>query len=208
MDPLKIGIIGNGSVGTKLAGLALSAGHEVALGARNKDAQQTGFAEAAAFGELVILAIPFSATAPVLSELAELLVGKVVIDVTNPLNADWSPLPLGENNSAGEEHQRRLPGSRLVKAFNTIFADAMVRRPDAPVGAETVALLCGDHAAANRQVAALATQMGFKPLDAGPLRMARYLEGLAHLNIQLAVGMGGGTRAAFGYHTITEVGAP
>lgn len=201
MNQYKIGIIGNGSVGTRLAALMREAGHDVVVGQRTASEAEPGYEDAARHGQIVVLAIPFVATADVLAPLRSTLGGKIVIDATNPLAADWSPMRLGEDNSGGEETQRRLPDAHVVKAFNTIFADAMYTRPDTSRAAQTAGFLCGDNAEARATVADMIASIGFAPIDTGPLRCARYLEAMAHLNIQIAVGMKGGTGAVFGYHT-------
>jgi predicted dinucleotide-binding enzyme len=90
-----------------------------------------------------------------------------------------------------------LPEAYVVKAFNTIFADVMSE----PVknGQRVTAFIAGDNDAAKQKVYALASDIGYAPIDTGPLYTARYLESMAHLNIQIAVGQGGGTHAAFIY---------
>lgn len=198
---MKIGIIGNGNVATRIATLLRTDTHEVVVGVRRPQGGQASFSEAATHGDVVILTVPYLAANAVLTAVRNILTGKIVIDVTNPLNEDWSPLSLGADSSGGEEIQRLVPEARVVKAFNTIFADAMMRRTSDAKGTQTAAFLCGDDAEARQVVAALARDAGFAPVDAGPLKCARYLEAMAHLNIQLAVAMGGGTRAVFGYHT-------
>jgi 8-hydroxy-5-deazaflavin:NADPH oxidoreductase len=200
---MKIGILGAGNVARQLAALFTAAGDEVLLSERepraaNGSEYSTGtFAEATAFGEIVIVAIPFSAAGEVLSAARENLRGKIVIDATNPLGADWSPIFLGED-SAGEQTARLLPEAKVVKAFNTIFADVMRRAADFK-GQKITAFYCGDDPAANRAVGRLLEKIGFEPLETGGLKNARYLEAMAHLNIQIAVGMNGGTDAAFKY---------
>lgn len=201
---MKIGILGSGSVGQRLASLFRAAGHDVLLGAREASdaagpAPRGSFAQVAAHGDVVIVAIPYLACEQVLPPLGAALAGKVVVDATNPLNADWSPLLLGEESSAGEQLARLLPDARIVKAFNTVFADSMVPDRLDRGGKQATAFVCGDHPDANRTIADLARQVGFAPVDAGPLRCARYLEAMAHLNIQIAVGMKGGTNAVFLY---------
>jgi hypothetical protein len=202
---MKIGILGSGSVGQKLASLFRTAGHDVLLGAREagdasgQSVRRGSFAQVAEHGDVVIVAIPYQACAQVLPALRDALAGKIVVDATNPLNADWSPLLLGEENSAGEQLARLLPASRVVKAFNTVFADSMVPERLDRGGKRAASFLCSDHAEASRTIADLARQVGFAPVDAGPLRCARYLEAMAHLNIQIAVGMKGGTNAVFLY---------
>jgi 8-hydroxy-5-deazaflavin:NADPH oxidoreductase len=204
---MKVGIIGYGQVGKNLADLIADAGHEVIVGIRKTPISMTETAhmvtsmrEAARDGDTVIIAIPFTACADVLPAIAQELEGKVVIDATNPLKADWSPLLLGEENSAGEEIARALPKSRIVKAFNTVFADVMRTDKLTRGTAQASAFICGDKLEAVEQVAHLAREIGFEPLATGPLKNARYLEGMAHLNISIAVGQNGGTNAAFLYH--------
>jgi 8-hydroxy-5-deazaflavin:NADPH oxidoreductase len=199
---MKIAILGFGKVGKQFANLFSQAGHEVIIGLRSTPNQElpypsTTFKAAAEVADVVAIAIPFTACADVLPELAEVTKGKIVIDSTNPLNADWSPKLLGQENSASEEISRLLPEAYTIKAFNTIFADVM----NEPVrdGQAITAFIAGDNHEAKQKVIALARDIGYVPVDTGPLYTARYLESMAHLNIQIAVGQGGGTHAAFLY---------
>jgi hypothetical protein len=201
---MKISFIGAGNVARALATLVHGAGHEVLLGSR--DQAQTGalrtgtLEEAASWGEVVIVAVPFAATRELLPALREPLRGKIVVDATNPVNNDWSPMLLGEENSGGEEVARLLPGSRVVKAFNTIFADSMREDRLVREGQRVTCFVASDDSAAAQMVVRLAEAVGLAATPVGPLKMARLLEAVAHLNIQLAVGMKGGTDAAFIYH--------
>ncbi len=100
--------------------------HEIIIGLRSSLNQElpypsATFKEAANAADIVAIAIPFTACVDVLPELAEATNGKIVIDSTNPLNADWSPKSLGQENSASKEINRLLAGAHVVKAFNTIF---------------------------------------------------------------------------------------
>jgi 8-hydroxy-5-deazaflavin:NADPH oxidoreductase len=199
---MKIAILGFGNVGKQFAHLFSKAGHEIVLGFRSVSNQElpypfTTFKEAAEVADIVAIAIPFNACADVLPELAEVTKGKIIIDSTNPLNADWSPKLLGQENSASEEISRLLPEACVIKAFNTIFADVMSE----PVkdGQAITAFIAGDNDEAKQKVIALANDIGYAPIDTGRLYTARYLESMAHLNIQIAVGQGGGTNAAFIY---------
>lgn len=199
---MKIAILGFGNVGKQFASLFSKAGHEIVIGLRSVPNQKlpysfTTFKEAVEVADVVVIAIPFTACADVLPELAEATKGKIVIDSTNPLNADWSPKLLGQENSASEEICRLLSEAYVVKAFNTIFADVM----NEPVrnGQLITAFIAGDNDEAKQKVIALARDIGYAPIDTGPLYTARYLESMAHLNIQIAVGQGGGTNAAFAY---------
>jgi 8-hydroxy-5-deazaflavin:NADPH oxidoreductase len=199
---MKIAILGFGNVGQKFVGLFSKAGHEVIIGLRSGSNQNlpypsASFKKAAELGDVVAIALPFTACLDVLPALANVTGGKVIIDSTNPVNADWSPKLLGQENSASEEISRLLPDAHVVKAFNTIFADAM----DTPVidGQTITAFVAGDNDEAKQTVMTLAKDIGYAPVDTGPLYTARYLESMAHLNIQIAVGQGGGTHAAFVY---------
>jgi 8-hydroxy-5-deazaflavin:NADPH oxidoreductase len=199
---MKIAILGFGNVGKQFANLFNQAGHEVIIGVRSTPNQElpypsATFKAAAEVADVIAIAIPFTACTDVLPELAEVTKGKIVIDSTNPLNADWSPKLLGQENSASEEISRFLPEAYTIKAFNTIFADVM----NEPVrdGQAITAFIAGDNNEAKQKVIALANDMGYVPVDTGPLYTARYLESMAHLNIQIAIGQGGGTNAAFVY---------
>ncbi|MEL6473907.1 MAG: NAD(P)-binding domain-containing protein, partial [Pseudomonadota bacterium] len=122
---MKIGIVGAGSVAHALAGLARDAGHEPLLSEREPKADTLSFEDAAKSGDIVIIAVPYAATATLLPPLAGVLAGKTVVDATNPLNDDWSPKVLGAQTSAAEEIAKYLPGAHIVKAFNTVFAGIM-----------------------------------------------------------------------------------
>jgi predicted dinucleotide-binding enzyme len=200
-----IGILGYGAVGQKLAQLFADAGHTITIGLRKATSAEVNnipyavasIAETAANVDALVLAIPHTAAIEALKELAPLLKGKIVIDSTNPLQEDWSPLLLGQENSAGEEIQRLLPESHVVKAFNTIFADVMHKNA---IGQPISAFVAGNNAHAKEAVMHLAQAAGFSPINAGDISSARYLEAMAHLNIRLAVSLGGGTHAAFLYY--------
>jgi predicted dinucleotide-binding enzyme len=204
---MKVAVFGDGNVGARLSQLIQEAGHQVLVCTRTGSSVLAGytacsFQEGAQQADIVMLASPYSATHEVLSALGGALHQKIVVDCTNPLNADWSPLVLGAENSAAETIAQQAPQARLVKAFNTIFADVMPRSQHDRAGHTISAFVASDDAHAKATVMALASEMGFAPVDAGPLRCARYLEAMAHLNIQIAVGQGGGTHAAFIYHQV------
>jgi 8-hydroxy-5-deazaflavin:NADPH oxidoreductase len=199
---MNIAILGFGNVGKQFANLFSQAGHEVIIGLRSVPNQElpypsATFKQAASVADMIALAIPFVACVDVLPELVEVTAGKTIIDSTNPLNADWSPKLLGQETSASEEISRLLPGANVIKAFNTIFADMMSQ----PVidGKAITAFIAGDKDEAKQKIMALARDIGYAPIDTGLLYTARYLESMAHLNIQIAVSQGGGTNAAFIY---------
>lgn len=197
---MKVSIFGRGSVGTKLTNLFAEAGYDVAVCAREASEGVLNFKDGATIADMIVVAIPYVAAESVLSSLKEELKSKVVIDATNPLNDDWSPLLLGQETSAGEEIAKLVPNSFVVKAFNTIFADVMSKECHDRDGQKITAFIAGDDEEAKNKVLEVAERMGFSPLNVGPITMSRYLEAMAHLNINIAVGQGGGTSAAFVYH--------
>jgi hypothetical protein len=208
---MKIGLMGGGSVGGNLANLLQAGGHDVTVGLRDPKEKRPDAtyrvavpAEAVRDAEVVLVALPYDALADALPPLADALAGKIVVDVSNPVNADWSPKLLGEENSAGEETQRLLPRSKIVKAFNTIFADVMKPENQSRGGRRITAFVASDDPAAAETVAKLAGDAGFMPVVVGPLRLARQLEAMAHLNIAIAVGQGRGTNAAFLYDQVKD----
>jgi len=197
---MKISIFGTGSVGSKLKTLFVEAGQEVVSCSREVSDGVVSFKEGAEFAEMVVLAVPYAVLADLLPTLAKELANKIVIDATNPLNDDWSPLLLGQETSAAEEVAKLLPQSQVLKAFNTIFADVMGKEFHNRDGQKITAFIAGDTLVAKEKVSEIIVNMGLAPLDVGALAAARYLEAMAHLNIQIAVGQGGTTNAVFIYN--------
>jgi len=205
---VKIGIIGAGNIGGTLGRAWAAKGHAVVFGARDPrgpkvqelvkatggKARAASPAEAAAHGEVVLLATPWAAAQAALRGAGD-LTGKILVDATNPLRPDLSGLTLGHTTSAAEEVARWAPGAKVVKAFNTIGAQHMA---NPRFGTQSASMLvCGDDGAAKKTVLALAEVLGFDPVDAGPLRQARLLEPLAMLWISLAYAYGHGPDIAF-----------
>jgi NADPH-dependent F420 reductase len=188
---MKVAIIGAGNVGKALATSIKRAGHEVTISATSPESAQTAAQQVGASAaknnvdavgdaNVVILAVPFVGAAEgVASEIAHAAAGRVVIDVTNPIKPDYSGLALNES-SAAEEFQKLLPDSHVVKAFNTLFASNQANPSSGIDG-----YVAGDDADAKQRVMGLVESMGFNPVDVGPLKSARYLEGMAYLNIGL-----------------------
>ena len=174
----KIGIIGKGNVGGALQRGLARAGHAVrAVGKDPATVRQT-----AAWAEVVFLAVPFGALDDTLRALGDAVNGKVVVDVTNALTADMQ-LALGFTTSGAEELQKKAPQARVVKAFNTVFAQHM---DQGQVKGENLSLLvASDDAGGRERVLGLGRDLGFDPVDAGPLRNSRWLESLGYLNILL-----------------------
>ncbi|CUH82594.1 NADPH-dependent F420 reductase [Tropicibacter naphthalenivorans] len=182
---MTIAIIGNGNIGSGLAGALSKAGHDVA--AYDKDAD---LAQAVKGADIVILATPFGAAEDI-AKAAD-FAGKIVVDVSNPMTADMSGLSVGLTTSAAEDIAALLPGATLVKAFNTVFAghyggDLTLN------GAPIQTFVASDDDAAKDTITKLAASIGLEPINAGPLKNARYLEPLGFLNIQFGfvLGLGG-----------------
>jgi hypothetical protein len=193
---MKIAIVGAGDVGTALGDAWASAGHEVMYGVRNPKAGSghEPIDKAVSSSEVVVLAVPWLAV-PVVLEKRELFRGKIVIDCTNPINADFSGLAIGHSDSGGETVGRLIPDSKVVKAFNTCGYNVM-KNPAFPGGAASM-FIASDDSKAKETVASLATSIGFLAVDAGPLVQSRYLEALAWLWISMAIKYGAGREIAF-----------
>ncbi|MGW9033242.1 NADPH-dependent F420 reductase [Streptomyces sp. NPDC055722] len=202
---MRIAVIGFGSAGRALSALMAAAGHEITValtpghGPDRIPYPALPLADAVRAADAVLLALPFGAVREVLT--GQTLAGKVIIDVTNPVNPDWSPKLLGEDNSAAAEIARAFPDARVVKAFNTVFADTMHPEHMDRSGRAITVFAASDDADARARVLELATDCGFAPLDAGPLTSARLLEAVAHLNIAL-LAQGSSTHSAFLYDQV------
>ena len=182
----KIGIIGEGNVGSALARGLERAGHDV----RTVGEDPTGTRETADWAEVVMLAVPFGAIDDVVSKVGGHVDGKTVVDVTNALDEEMN-LAVGFSTSGAEDLQDKLPGARVVKAFNTVFAEHMDsgRLADEHL----TAFVAGDDATAKETTLGLASDIGFDAVDAGPLENARHLEPIGFFNIQLGYVIGMGT---------------
>lgn len=190
MATRQIAIIGKGNVGSALARGLSRAGHKVT--AADKDAEAIRSAIRAS--DTVILAVPFGAIDDVVRDAGATLDGKVVIDVTNALTKEMS-LALGFETSGAEELQKKAPAAKVVKAFNTVFAQHM---DTGRLGGDRLsAFVAGDDGEAKSSTLELARDIGFEAVDAGPLRNARLLEPLGYLNIQLGYVLNMGTQTGF-----------
>ena len=203
---MDIGIIGAGNVGTGIGKRLAAKGHQVLVSfARSQDkldaavraigggARPGSPAEAARFGEVVILATPWGVTLEAVQGVADALAGKVVWDTTNPLKADMSGLEIGTTTSAGEEVARAAPDARVVKAVPP-FAE-LLHSPSAEIGDRRAGVfVCGNDVGARGLVLGLVAAIGADGVDAGPLMLARYTEPLGMLLVQLAYVGGMGAR--------------
>lgn len=207
---MKIAMLGSGSVGNKLGALLAAAGHEVVVGSRDPEAAQArlhdglraqSHLDAVNHGEVLLVATPWAddITLDLLTELRPFIGGKIVVDCTNPLAADWLSNSIGHTTSGGEEIAKVLPDARVVKAFNTIFAAIMEDGKQTFDGVAGTGFYCGDDDDAKAVVAGLIRDAGFDPVDVGVLKNARYLEPMAQLNIQIATLNGGDMDVAFHY---------
>src|SRR5262245_24834475 len=184
----RIAILGLGRVGSALQAALSRAGHEIRAAKRGQTVP------AAAWADVIILAVPFAAVPEVARELGSAADGKTVVDVTNALTPDFQ-LAMGFTTSGGEELQKALPRANVVKAFNTVFAQHMsTGKVD---GEALTAFVAGDNGGARTVVLELAKAIGFDAVDCGPLKNARYLEPLAFLNIQLSWALGNGPNVGF-----------
>lgn len=202
---MKIAIIGAGNVGGGLAAAAVRAGHVVVVAAADpasaaKTAANTGAtaaasnAEAVQGADAVVLAVPHGAVAQVVADLGGALDGKTVVDATNPLNDSYSDLTTS-GVSAAEALQQQVPGAKVVKALNTVFASRYASPTED--GQPLDAFLAGDDDQSKATVTELVTSLGLRPVDLGGLRMARTLEELAFANISLNAGNGWTWQSAF-----------
>lgn len=190
MDSTKIGIIGNGNVGSALSRALKRAGNEVKATGRDR----TAIHEAVEWADVVVLAVPYGALGELVKDVGSMLDGKIVIDTTNALTPKME-LAVGFTTSGAEELQKQLPKARVVKAFNTVFAQHMDsgRLIDRPL----TAFVASDDAEAKKVVLELARGIGFDGLDSGPLKNARLLEPLGFFNIQLGLKLGYGPQIGF-----------
>ena len=203
---MNITLIGAGNMSSALTKQLTRAGHAVritardltkaqALAAANPGAVAVTAADALAGSDVVIVATGYADAVPALRSLGS-LAGKVVIDITNPMTADFMGLTLGYDTSAAEEIAKALPEAEVVKAFNTLFAQVLADGPQFADGQVASAFFASDSEHAKQTAKALIESIGFAPVDAGPLKNARYLEPLAGLNIYLGYGAGLGTAIA------------
>jgi len=203
---MKVTVIGAGNMGSAFVKQLVAADHKVTVTARDLDKAATvaaahpgavaaPAAQAAAQADVVVLATGYADAVAALRSVQP-RDGQVVIDITNPLTADYMGLTLGHTSSAAEEIARAVPGVRIVKGFNTVFAQMLAEGADLGGGRKVSVFLAADDAEAKATAQALAASLGFETIDAGGLRNARYLEPLAGLNIYLGYGAGRGTGIA------------
>jgi len=194
---LRVAILGHGHIGAGLGRAWARAGHDVVFGARNPEdtalaglcaatgARAATVAAATDGADVVALAVPYGALDDVLAAAGP-LTGAVVIDCTNAVGPGMT-LRLGHTTSGAEALQARLPGARVVKSFNAQGAENLAN-PVYPLGVASN-FYCGDDPAARAVVRGLVADVGFDPVDTGPLNNARYLEPLMLLWVSAAQGL-------------------
>ena len=194
---MRIAIVGTGNVGRSL-GEALSKSNDVVYGSRRPDeaksrmgnANVASIDEAAKNADMIILAVPFGAAKEAIHEMHGAEKGKIIVDVSNPLdkNFKWAK---GFSESAAEEIAKHAKDTKVVKAFNTIFAENM---KTGQVGNEKLTtFIAGDDEDAKAKVMDLARSINMEPIDVGALDKARYIEPAGLLLIELGYGKKLGT---------------
>ena len=189
-----ISIIGSGSMAAAIGGLAAKAGHTVEMMSRDAAkaralAEQvgagatTGTFGAAPAGDIVVLAVPYSAVLDLVKQYGKELAGKLLVDITNPVASDHTSFVTPGDSSGAQEIAKAAPASaHVVKGFNTLFRDVLA------AGGPLDVFMAGDDAQAKASVSAFITSLGLRPQDTGDLSMAHWLEGAG----LLAVGVGRG----------------
>jgi 8-hydroxy-5-deazaflavin:NADPH oxidoreductase len=203
---MTVAVIGTGKMGSGLARLLASKGVQVVIGGRDPakaaklaeeiggGAQGSGIAAAVQRAELIILAVYYQKMEETISAAGD-LTGKILVDISNPITEDFKGLLIGHTTSAAEEIQKLAPHAKVVKAYNTIFAQLLPA--EAREGrAQVQVFVAADDGAAKKTVSDLVAKGGFQPVDSGPLSNARFLEPIGEMNIHFGVFLGWGTSAA------------
>lgn len=187
-----ISIIGSGNMARAIGALALKGGNTVEVIGRDADkagtlaralgnGATTGAWGAAPTGDIVILAVLFAGAVPIVREYGEALADKIVVDITNPFNADATVLAVPHDSSVAQMISDAAPAStHVVKAFNTLFSHLLA------AGDPVDVFMAGDDTQAKASVSAFVTSLGLRPRDAGDLSMAHWLEGAGLLEMGLA----------------------
>jgi predicted dinucleotide-binding enzyme len=215
---MRIGILGSGLIGGKLGTFFARAGHQVVFSysrrrakleklaaAAGPDARPGTPREAAEKADAILLAVHWSRLDDVLGQAGD-LTGKVVVTCSLPMNAGDTALVVGQTSSGAEEVARILPKARVVSAFNTIPSEVLPGVFAARRRAKRPSLIyCGDNAASKKIAAELIRDIGFEPIDAGGLYVARYSEPFALLITELAYSRRGRPELAYRFeHFATD----
>jgi predicted dinucleotide-binding enzyme len=187
----RIGIIGDGNVGTALTQGLTRAGYEAQPVGREPGRVR----EVAAWGDVIVLAVPFPERENAVREMGGAYAGKVLIDVTNALDDKLGYVLNDKRESGAEQLQKMAQGAKVVKAFNTVFAQNM--STGQLYGERLTAFAASDDEPARQRVVKIAQDIGFDGVDAGPLENARWLETLGVLNVRLGYQMNMGPGIGF-----------
>ncbi len=192
-----ISIIGSGGMAAAIGSLAAKAGHTVEVVSRDAAKARalaehvgagatTGTFGAAPAGDIVILAVPYAAVLDVVKHYGEELAGKLLVDITNPIDSDFRGFVTPEDSFGAREIAKAAPADAdIVKAFNTQFSHILAAGP--VEGHPLDVFLAGNGAWAKARVSAFIESLGLRPMDTGQLPMARTLEHLALLSLGLVV---------------------
>ena len=173
-----VSILGTGNMGTAIAGVVEKGGNRVqVIGQDATDTRVTG--------DVVVLAVPYGAISDIVAQRGDQLAGKIVVDITNPLDFEtFDALVVPSDSSAAAELAAALPSAKVLKAFNTTFAGTL---SSGTIGGQpTTVLIAGDDADAKRTLAEVVAAGGLRSVDAGSLRRARELEAVGFLQLTLA----------------------
>ncbi|MEU9505960.1 NADPH-dependent F420 reductase [Micromonospora sp. NPDC048170] len=174
----RLSIIGAGNMGQAISAVAARGDNTVELFGKSDTDKPVS-------GDIVVLAVPYPAVEQVLAQRAGQLDNKIIVDITNPLNFEtFDSLTVPADSSAAAEIAAKLPGSRVLKAFNTTFAGTLADGNVGPL--TTTVLIAGDDADAKTTLAGVITAAGLKAIDVGSLKRAREMEALGFLQINLA----------------------
>ena len=186
---MRIGILGSGLMGGKLGTIWTRAGHEVVFSYSHSEQKLKKLArdakgkaragsprEAAQEADAVLLAVHWSRVDDVLQQAGDLS-GKIIVSCSLPMNADDTDLVIAHTSSGAEELAKKLPKARVVSAFSTVPSEVLFGVFEARRKAtKPNVVYCGDDAGSKKIAAQLIRDVGFDPIDAGPLRLARYIE--------------------------------
>ena len=193
-----VSIIGVGTMARILGARALAGGNAVevigrdpakaaALAGALGGGTTAGATGSAPAGDIVILAVPYASAAQVVAQYGDALAGKVIVDISNPFDPDFTGLVTPAGSSAAQEVAKAAPaGAHVVKAFNTLLGEVLAA--DKAGGRPLDVFIAGDDAGAKERVSSFIESLGFRPLDAGDLKMAHWLEGAGLLMVALLVG--------------------
>jgi predicted dinucleotide-binding enzyme len=187
-----ISIIGSGNMASAIGALAVKGGNAVEVIGRDQskaadlasalgNGATAGMWGAAPAGDIVILAVLFDSAVPVVSQYGDALANKIIVDITNPFNANVTGLAVPDDTSIAHMVAEAAPATaHVVKAFNTLFRDVLA------AGGPLDVFIAGDDAQAKASVSAFIKSLGLRPQDTGDLSMAHWLEGAGLLSVGLA----------------------